>query len=220
MKVDAALESERVYDVLIVGFSMLGNIAALLLAQYGLRVAVVEKRERSDLLVSKTARIDEEVMMMMEQLGLKHVLEQIVYPLKGIQVADKNERLLLQFNHAAKSTFAPLYGFYQPDLQRVLQQKATAHPLIKIMTGTEVEAFEQEQKASLDVFVRPVAQQKVLKIKAAYLLVCNGQFSNIADYIDIEVEDFKYQSSVLCVDTQSKLPLEASNYARTLYNAR
>ena len=68
------MKGESQYDVLIVGFSMLGNIAALLLAEYGLRVVVVEKRQLSDLLVSKTARIDDEVMLMMQQLGLKEAL--------------------------------------------------------------------------------------------------------------------------------------------------
>ena len=214
------MKGESQYDVLIVGFSMLGNIAALLLAEYGLRVVVVEKRQLSDLLVSKTARIDDEVMLMMQQLGLKEALNHLVYPLKGIQIADKDERLLLEFNHPTKSSFAPLYGFYQPNVQRLLQQKALVNPLIKLVLGTEVEAFEQDSNDDLQVFVRPVEQNSFLNIKASYLLVCNGQFSNIADYIDIAVEDFKYNSSVLCVDTRSEHPLTANSYAQTVYNAQ
>jgi 3-(3-hydroxy-phenyl)propionate hydroxylase len=205
------------YDVLIVGYSMLGNVAALLLANIGLSVVVVEKKELSDILLAKSARIDDEVMLVFEKLGLIDEIKSIMYPLKGTQVIDKKDRVLLEFNQETKSQFAPLYGFYQPDLQKILQRKAARHKNITVLSGCEVETFEQNDE-KVDVYVSKAGSHDYKSISASHLLVCNGQYSHISDFLDIEIEDFNYRSAILCVDTISKENASLHPYAQTIYN--
>lgn len=207
------------YDVLIVGYGMLGNVAALLLAKLGMSVAVVEKKNLDDLLLAKSARIDDEVMMIFEKLGLADRLKSILYPLKGTQIVDKQERILLELNQKYHSQFAPVLGFYQPDVQKILQQEAAKHKNITLYAGCEVETFEQDEE-KIDVYIATTGRQDFVTIQASFMLVCNGQYSRMADFLDIDIHDFNYHSSVLCVETKAKAAnTQLQNYAQTIYDA-
>lgn len=210
---------KKEYDILIVGYGMLGNIAALLLADMGMSVVVVEKKQATDILLAKSARIDDEVLLILEQLGLMDALKDLLYPLEGTQIIDKKERVLLEFNQIRRSQYAPLVGFYQPDLQKILQQKAAAHKNIHLFLAYEVETFEQDEE-KVDVYIAPTGKQDFIKLEANFMLICNGQYSRIADFLKIEIKDYKYHSSVLCVDTVGKELTQASNrYAQTICDA-
>lgn len=209
---------DKKYDIVVVGYSMLGNVAALLFAHLGMSVAVLEKRDLSAVLVAKSARIDEEIMLIFEQLGLMDLLKDNLFPLKGSQVVDKKNRVLLEFNQATKSQFAPIAEFYQPTIQRLLQQKAASSPNITIFEKSEVETFEQKEDG-IDVYFAKTGKQDFNKIEAKYLVVCNGQYSRISEFLDLEFEDFDYRSSVLCVDTIFDSTELQQPYAQTIYDA-
>ncbi len=210
---------KKEYDILIVGYGMLGNLAALLLADMGMSVVVVEKKQATDILLAKSARIDDEVLLILEQLGLIDAVKDLLYPLEGTQIVDKKERVLLEFNQTRRSQFAPLVGFYQPDIQKILQQKAAAHKNINLFLGYEVETFEQDEE-KVAVYIAPTGKQDFISLEANFLLVCNGQYSRIADFLKIEVKDYKYHSSVLCVDTVGKEgALASKSYAQTICDA-
>lgn len=205
------------YDVLLIGYGLLGNIAALSFAAVGLRVAVVERKASGDLWVSKAARLDEESLLILEQLGLRHALQSVLNSLKGTQVVDKEGRVLLELRQQVHQTFAPVVGFYQPDVQRILQEKAQAHPLIDHWLEHEAEAIEQNDQG-VTLYVTPINRQAFRALSASFLLVCNGQQSRIAEALNIPVVDYQHRSSVLCVDTLSP-DSDQQPYAQVIYNA-
>lgn len=214
------VEQEMCYDVAVVGYGLLGNVAALLLAQRGLSVVVIEQEKSDNLLLSKSARLDEEVLLILEQLGVMPYLKDQLYPLKRTQIIDKQERVLFQLRQVPRSNFAPWVGFYQPDVQQILQQRVNAHPLITLLSQHQVETLEQQEKKVV-VYVRPVKKQVFRALEACFVVVCNGQESQIHELLQLEKIDYKHRSSILCVDTlrEGQLEKKANAYAQTIYDA-
>jgi 3-(3-hydroxy-phenyl)propionate hydroxylase len=205
------------FDVLVVGCGLLGTTTALILAHYGLEVAVVEKKSLADTILAKTARIDEETMLILEQIGvLKHLLP-MMNPLEGMQIVDKKERVLMQFHQETKSSFAPLYGFYQPAVQKVLQQRIRRHPRIHIYEEQEVETIEEKEN-KITVFISKKGTLSYREIDTQFLLVCNGQYSQIASFLDIEIDNYNYNSAVLCVDATTSLKSNQPKFVQTIYD--
>lgn len=210
---------KKEYDILIAGYGMLGNLAALLLADMGMSVVVVEKKQATDILLAKSARMDDEVLLILEHLGLMDSIKDLLHPLEGTQIIDKKERVLLEFNQTRRSQFAPLVGFYQPSVQRVLQQKAAAHKNIHLFLGYEVETFEQDND-NVTIYITPTGKQAFVTLTADFMLVCNGQYSRIADFLNIDIKNYNFHSSILCVDTVGKETSSSSQkYAQTIYDA-
>jgi len=208
---------KKKYDVLIIGCGMLGNTAALLLAHYGLKVVVIEKKALANTIFAKSARLDEEVMQLLDEIGLGDAIRPHVYPLDGMQVIDKKGRMLLEFNPKQNSPFASLYGFYQPDVQVILQRKLRAHPSIDVLDNCELENIEQ-QKELVSCYVK-AKKRSIQTISVPFVLACNGQNSQLADLLEIDVLSYEYKSAILCVDTKSKAPISESAYAQTIYDA-
>lgn len=205
------------YDVAIIGYGLLGNIAALLLAERGLTVAVIERQQSGDLWVSKASRLDEEALLVLEQLGLRHALRKVLNPLQGTQIIDKKGRILLELEQRLHGSYAPVVGFYQPDVQRILQQKAQVHPNIELWMEHEAEALEQNGE-EVTLFITPIQRQAFRALHASFLLVCNGQQSRIAEALDLTIIDYQHRSSVLCVDTLSQT-VDQQPYAQVIYDA-
>lgn len=215
------VEQEMRYDVVVVGYGLLGNVAALLLAQQGLSVAVVERKASDDLLLSKSARLDEEVLLILEQLGVMPYLKDKLHPLEGTQIIDKKERVLFELRQDPRSSFAPWVGFYQPDVQRILQQRVSAEPLITLFSQHQVETLE-EQEEQVEVYIRPIKRQTFRALQARFVVVCNGQESRVKELLQIGEVDYKYRSSILCVDTLRTAQQEKKQthkFAQTIYDA-
>lgn len=207
------------FEVLIVGGGLLGTTAALVLAHYGIKVVIVEKKSWSDTLLAKSARIDEETMLVLEQIGVLKDLLPLLHPLEGIQIVDKKARVLMQFNQTSKSDFAPLYGFYQPEIQAVLQKKARKNPLITIWDNREVETLEEQDNGSILAYLSTPKKLKYSHFTTDYVLVCNGQYSRIANFLGIAIQDYKYSNSVLCVDATSATAIEQPKFVQTIYDS-
>jgi 3-(3-hydroxy-phenyl)propionate hydroxylase len=214
-------KQKNCYDVVVIGYGMLGNVAALLLAQQGLSVAVVERKKTDDLLVSKSARLDEEVLLILEQLGLMTPLKAHLYPLASTQIIDKQECVLFELEQKTQSQFAPWVGFYQPDVQGILQQQVSAHALITVWSEHQVETLEEQEQA-VEVYIRPTKRHVYRSLQAKFVLVCNGQESRVRELLNLDIIDYKYRSSILCVDTvrtEEGKPSNSNNHAQTIYDA-
>lgn len=200
------------YDVVIIGYGLVGNMAAMLLGSYGIRAAVVERKALSDLPVAKAGRVDGEVVRMFKQLNLWDKLAPLMNKLEGNQVVDSQEKVLLEFKGS------DVYGFYQPKVQRVLQdcvhQRYSKY--IDIFSSSQLEAIE-EIKDGIEVFIKHKESYK--KLSAQYLLVCNGQNSTIPEANGLTYKVYDSLKYTLNVDTFAKKKLQVPAFAQTIYDA-
>ncbi|MCH2043631.1 MAG: FAD-dependent monooxygenase [Saprospiraceae bacterium] len=208
---------KKTYQVLIVGYGLVGNIAALLLAKEGIQTAILEKQSQNELLIAKTGRLDGESMRILRYLGLGKALEKVCHPLKGTQVLDTKGKVLFELGHPSSSYLSPVYGFYQPDLQQILQKAVDRSSLIDVYTETQVEAIElEDEKATL---ILQTKSNHYWEFSGDYVLVCNGQDSDLVELLGLEFKDYRYGGYTLNVDTLAKTSQVPQPFAQNIYNA-
>lgn len=206
------------YDVIVVGYGLVGTVAALLLEQYGLRSAVFEQKDISNLGIAKSGRFDDEVMRIFQHLGLREAVERVVYPLQGSQIIDQTERVLLEIPYTAHGDFAPMYGFYQPDLQAILQTHVARARYIDIFDEHQVCLIEQDADR-VQVQARHRTTHKLRGVEAKYIIVCNGANSEVAHQCNLDFFRYGQVNYTLNVDTHTAQPLTSPRYAQTIYDA-
>ena len=212
------------YDIIIVGFGIVGNTAALLLAKQGLKVAVCESLQKTQMQkIVKAGRIDREVLRIYEQLDLHTALMSICKPLQGAQLLDNKEHILLPIDEQGQDNWdkenAPMYAFYQPQMQSILQQSAQEENLITLYEGCEVNNIEQVPNEGVIVVAYNKVENKNIVLKGKYLLVCSGAKTPISKLCNITPVDYNYSGLTLNVETKTKLPFEKSPYSHTFYHA-
>lgn len=206
------------YDLTIIGLGVVGSTAALLAAQLKLRVAIVEARNLSDLPVSKAGRLDAEVYRIFLQMGFRKELEQVLHPLEGTQIVDRKGNLLFELRHASFEGLAPIYGFYQPDLQNFLLKKIRGEyaKYIDIYSHHKAEAIEQN-RSSVQIHLNQ--NNNFSSIQSRFLMVCNGRDSLIPAQIGLPYRYYGDSYYNLNVDTYTKEDLKDPHFARTICDA-
>lgn len=137
-------ESAARDDVIVVGAGPIGLVAALLMADRGLRVTVIEKMTAPGDL-PRAISLQDESLRTFAQLGVADALKKESLLDTGSRYFGLGERLLLEakpvpsrIGHPAKTQFD------QPILEDLLFARAQSHERITFLTGTEVTAVAQD----------------------------------------------------------------------------
>src|SRR5882757_9995645 len=147
-------------DVLIVGAGPVGQVLALLLAQQGLRVSVVERWARPYPLPRAVA-INHDVLRVLRQLGLGEELSVMLEPSgqagNRMSFQDEPGQTLVESHIPleSESGFAQMSGFSQPDLEQLLERRVQADPLIDQYRGFSLEQLS-EDGAGISATIRPL----------------------------------------------------------------
>ena len=218
---DLAKQEVPAYDLVIIGYGMVGSIAALLATHYKLKVAVMEIRHANDLYIPKAGRIDAEVLRIFEHLGLRKEVEKLLHPLHKTAVVDKNNHLLFELKHQEIEGFAPMYGMYQPDVQALLHKKIKqqSRKYINVYEKHRAEAIEQA-KDYVKIIAYNLENDQFFELKTRFLLACNGQESLVPAQCDLKYEYFSYSNFTLNVDTYCKDALTLPFCARTICDTK
>jgi len=198
------------FDIIIIGYGMVGTIAALLALRYKLKVAVLEIRKTDDLYVPKAGRIDAETMRILEQLGFSRF---DFKALQGTKVIDSNGREAVKIEHEQLQGFSSLYSIYQPDLQLELHKKTAAFKdNFTIFEKHRAEAIELK-KDRVKIIAHNLETDDFFELSSRFLLACNGQESLVPAQCDFNYRLLDYTQFSLNIETQSKEPQETDNLA-------
>ncbi|MET7520098.1 FAD-dependent monooxygenase [Streptomyces sp. NPDC005480] len=131
-------------DVLVVGAGPIGLVAALLLADAGVRTTLVEK-ETGPGDLPRAISLQDESFRTLEQLGVADALKAESLLDTGSRYFGLGDRLLLEawpvasrLGHPAKTQFD------QPILERLLWERAVAHEGLEFLRGAEATAITQD----------------------------------------------------------------------------
>ena len=203
-------------DVLIAGAGPVGQVLALLLAQQGLLVSVVERWEQPYPLPRAVA-ISHDVLRVVRQLGLGEELAPLLEPWgqdgQRFTLQDASGQTLTEssFILDSESGFPNMSGFSQPDLEQLLERRVHSDPLIVQYRGFSLEALSDDG-SGVSATIRPhtgfapIPDRQPRVVRAAFAVGCDGANSTVRSLLGVEVTDLGFNRDWLVVDVVPHSP--------------
>jgi 2-polyprenyl-6-methoxyphenol hydroxylase-like FAD-dependent oxidoreductase len=197
-------------DVVIAGAGPVGQTLALLLAQHGLRVSIVERWQQPYPLPRAVA-ISHDVLRVLRQLDLGEELPGLLEPWgqqgHRFRFEDASGQTLAETWYAleSESGFAQMSGFSQPDLEQLLERRVQADPLIDQYRGFSLEALSDDG-SGVTATILPhtglalIPNERARAVRAAYAVGCDGANSTVRSLLGLEMTDLDFNRDWLVVD--------------------
>lgn len=197
-----ALHAEEV-DVAVVGLGPVGAFTVLLLAEAGLRVAVLE-RSREPVTLPRAVGLDGEAVRAFQRLGLADTVTSILQPPR-----EKDELFFTDSRRRPYfGTAIPRSGpmgwrnvafFDQPELEALLRELVAQRPGVDVRLGCEVVAVK-ETADGVAVRHREAPCGATRTLRAAYAVACDGASSTVRRQLGIPWRSLGYDQDWLVVD--------------------
>ncbi|MFE6365675.1 bifunctional 3-(3-hydroxy-phenyl)propionate/3-hydroxycinnamic acid hydroxylase [Streptomyces sp. NPDC057806] len=194
-------------DCVIVGGGPVGLLTALFLGRAGLEVTVVERWPQRYPL-PRACTIDHEALRILQAAGLMaghaHLFEPSQGERGGYEFRNGEGELLqaIDWNRPAESGWANTNGFYQPDLETVLEDLAGTTPGVRIHRGWTFHTLTQDHNG-VSVRVAPTEHPaETVEIRSRWLIGADGANSAVRSQLGVEVGDSGFQADWLVVDYQ------------------
>ncbi|MCC7078450.1 MAG: bifunctional 3-(3-hydroxy-phenyl)propionate/3-hydroxycinnamic acid hydroxylase [Acidimicrobiia bacterium] len=198
------------YDVIIVGYGPVGAVAANLLGQAGLAVAVVE-RTASVYHLPRASHFDDDVMRVFQAAGLAAEIEAITATIEGTDVIGPDGNVILSVTDRdlpGVQGWTRGYAFWQPDLEAELRRGVRRFENVDELLEHEVEAVIQHDGAPVSVQVRDLGSGAVSHLTASWVLGCDGARSLCRAQAGIDLDDLGFHELWLVVDALRVRPVE------------
>jgi 3-(3-hydroxy-phenyl)propionate hydroxylase len=194
-------------DVVIVGCGPAGAMLANLLGLQGISTLALE-REAAIYNLPRAVHFDDEVMRLVQTVGLAEVTLPLVHVSPGMKFVDETGRLLLEWPRPVErgpQGWHESYRFHQPEFEHVLREGLERFPCVALRLRTEVFALDQEQDA---VVVRygDLGTGQLAKCRARYVVGCDGAHSLVRRLMGAPMEDLGFHERWLVVDAILQRP--------------
>lgn len=201
---------DETFDVVIVGYGPVGQMAAILLGQKGYRVSVFERWPQIYAL-PRAAVYDDETARIFHAAGATDVVLKVSEPVRGFyEWRNKAGETLLRLERTGPGRSGwPVANFFsQPQLQAVLDTRAKSLPTVEVNQGWEVELI-MEHDDSVEVTAQQghagqagewVPEEAMRTVRARYLIGADGANSTVGQHMGISVTDLGFAFDWLVVD--------------------
>ncbi|HEX4058174.1 MAG TPA: bifunctional 3-(3-hydroxy-phenyl)propionate/3-hydroxycinnamic acid hydroxylase [Galbitalea sp.] len=191
-------------DVLVVGAGPVGLLTAILLGRDGWRVTVVE-RWPARYPMPRACTIDHEALRILQSAGVMDRHGDLFEPSRGerggYQIRNGDGVLLraINWNRQAESGWPNTNGFYQPDLEEVLESMAAELDTVELRRGWSARAISQDA-VSVTLEVENVADARTEKLQGSWLIGADGANSVVRDLMGIDSVDSDFEADWLVID--------------------
>lgn len=192
-------------DVAIVGYGPTGAALANLLAQCGVRIAVVE-REAAMYHLPRAVHFDGETMRVFQAVGIADQLLEKVRVNPGMRFVDPDKNLLLDWPRPQKigpQGWHASYRLHQPDLEHLLRENLAGSSNAVILNSTEVVSVEEDDNGAT-LFARNTGDGHKTRISSQFVVGCDGARSIVRKVIGSGMEDLGFEERWLVIDVLLK----------------
>src|SRR5215468_12571000 len=130
--------------VIVVGAGPVGCAAALLLADLGVPVTLLERHTQPHPL-PRAVHLDDEVARTLYRAGVSEGFLARSRPGSGLRLLDARHRVMAEFtrdHQPGQHGFPQANMFHQPDLEELMLARIERHPLIAFRRGAEVTGLD------------------------------------------------------------------------------
>lgn len=208
-------------DVVIVGLGPVGSVLAILIAQLGHDVIVLERWERAYPL-PRAVHFDGEVARILQSCGVGPLLGEITELPDTYEWRNATGETLLNFTLAGDSMCGWPNGsmFHQPQLERILVDRLTSFDNVTILRGVEYTGADEDDDGITVMYqhVQPnrsaggppqaMPGRAHVQIRAQYLVGCDGSNSTVRTSGGFAVTDLGFFYDWFIVDVVLLEPRE------------
>jgi len=195
--------------VVIVGAGPTGITAATKLAQYGVDCLVLDRWE-DVYRQPRAVHLDDEIYRLLAGLGIADEFAAISRPARGLQLRDRNARVLAEFRRERAESangFPQANMFDQPELEALLRANLKHYPHAVLRGNAEVTEAVQIGADRVQVTFADRVSGEEHRVETRYLLGCDGANSLVRTAIGACMEDLKFQQRWLVVDVATTAEL-------------
>jgi 3-(3-hydroxy-phenyl)propionate hydroxylase len=200
--------------VIVVGAGPVGCTVALLLADRGVPVTLVERHAHPHPL-PRAVHIDDEVARVLGRVGVVGAFLRGARPATGLRLLDAEHRVMAEFPRdpgSVKNGYPPAIMFDQPDLEQLLLDRLADHPLVTLQRGQGVLRIGDGTGGPLHVVrvhARGAEDGPLQTLTGRYVLGCDGANSTIREQLGIAMDDLKFTERWLVVDVRTGAALDS-----------
>ena len=195
--------------VAIVGAGPTGATAATLLAQYRVPSILID-RWPTVYPQPRAVHMDDEVMRIVNRLGVGEQFAAISKPALGLRLLDSRHRVLAEFHRdtaLSRNGYAQANMFDQPAFEMLLRDNLIHYPEVRRLSECEVTDIVTE-----DGQVRVAAVHRgdgtEYQILADYVLGCDGANSLVRDRIGTRMHDMGFRQRWVVIDVRATVDLD------------
>ncbi len=199
-------------NVIVVGAGPVGCTVALLLADRGIPVTVIERYPQPHPL-PRAVHLDDEVARILHRVGVSDAFLAGSRPASGLRLLDARHRVMAEFGRDTDATdngFPGANMFHQPDLEALLFDRVDRHPLVDVHRGVEVHAIDGARvpltAAPVRVHTRAVADEAARTFTGSLVLGCDGANSTVRRLIGISMRDLRFNCATVRTRRTSSPP--------------
>ena len=200
--------------VIVVGACPVGCTAALLLADYGIPVVLLERHAEPHPL-PRAVHLDDEVARILGRIGVTDGFLARSRSCSGLRLLDAGHRVMAEFRREHEigvHGFPQANMFHQPDLEQLILARVEQHPLIDFRRSATIVWLDDSHGLGscepVTVRFLVAGDRAARTLSGPFVLACDGANSTIRELAGIPMDDLGFAERWLVVDIRAGRPLD------------